>query len=116
MSNHIRGQLAAVDVSTLATLTDVYTVPTSRVSDINITIANRADTDTNIRVAHIKNDVAANVAVEDYLLFDLATSSLASNYSPLSFTGIMMGAGDTISVYSSASAVSVQINGIEEDA
>ncbi len=115
MSNHIRGQLDAVNIPATSTLTDVYTVPVSRVSDINITIANRADTDTNIRVAHIKNGVAANVAVEDYLLFDLATSSLASNVSPLSFTGIMMSAGDTIAVYSSASAVSVQINGIEED-
>ncbi len=115
MSNHIRGQLASLNVPATSTLTDIYTVPASRVADVNITITNRADTDTNIRVAHIKNDVAANVAVEDYLLFDLATSSLASNYSPLSFTGIMMGAGDTIAVYSSASAVSVQINGIEED-
>jgi hypothetical protein len=116
MALPITGQLAALDNAGDATLRDVYTVPASRSSDVNITIANRADTDTAIRIAHIKNGVAAGVANEDYLLFDLPTSTLASNLAPIQLNGIMMSAGDTIATYTSASAVSVQINGIEEDA
>lgn len=112
----VRGQLAALSVAGTGTLTDVYTVPASKLSDVNISIANRADTDTALRVAHIKANTASGVADEDYILYDLQTATLASNFAPVEFTGILMGAGDTIAVYSSASAVSVQINGIEEDA
>ncbi|MBE16513.1 MAG: hypothetical protein Unbinned6354contig1000_2 [Prokaryotic dsDNA virus sp.] len=109
------GQLGAVAVAGTGTLTDIYTVPTDKKADVNITIANRADTDTNIRVAHIKAALAASVADEDYITYDLPTSTLADNRAPMSYTAILMTAGDTIAVYSSASAVSVQVNGIEED-
>ena len=112
----VRGQLGAVDVAGTSTLTDIYTVPVGMVSDVNITIANRADADTAIRLAHIKNGVATGVANKDYLIFDLQTADLASNFAPISITGVMMTAGDTIAVYSSSSAVSVQVNGIQEDA
>lgn len=111
----VRGQLAALDNAGDSTLRDVYTVPASKVADVNISIANRADTPTNIRLAHIKNGAAVDIALEDYLIYDLGTGSLVSNYAPISITGVLMGAGDTIACYSSASAVSVQINGIEED-
>ena len=110
-----RGQLNATDIPGTGTLTDTYTVPASMVSDVNITVSNRADTDTALRIAHIKNGVAAGVANEDYLIFDLQTALLASNFAPISITGVMMSAGDTIAVYSSVSALSVQINGIQED-
>tara|TARA_R110002096_G_scaffold757_1_gene4293 strand:+ start:445 stop:795 length:351 start_codon:yes stop_codon:yes gene_type:complete len=110
------GRLGALDNAGDAVLRDVYTVPVGRAASVNITIANRADTDTNIRIAHIKNGVAAGVSNEDYLLFDLPTGSLASNFAPIQLTGVMMETGDTIAVYTSASAVSVQVNGIEEDA
>ena len=112
----IKGRLDAADVPGTGTLTDIYTVPLLREADVNINIANRSDTDTNIRIAHIKNGVAAGVTAIDYLLFDLPTSKLASNLAPITNTGILMSAGDTIAVYSSASAVSVQVNGLEGDA
>ncbi len=111
----VRGQLAALDNTGDGTLRDVYTVPASKISDVNITVANRADTATNIRVAHIKAGVASGVTNKDYLIYDLSTIKLASNFSPISITGVLMSAGDTIAVYSSASDVSVQVNGIEED-
>lgn len=111
----VRGQLGALDNTGDATLRDIYTVPASKVADVNVTIANRADTITNIRLAHIKAGVASGVADKDYLIYDLPTSSLASNLAPLSVTGIIMSAADTIAVYSSASDVTVQVNGIEED-
>lgn len=116
MAIDITGQLGALDNAGDATLRDVYTVPVGRAASVNLTIANRADTDTAIRIAHIKNDVATGVANEDYLLYDLPTGSLASNFAPISLTGVMMSAGDTIAAYTSVSAVSVQVNGIEEDA
>lgn len=116
MALPITGQLAALDNAGDAVLRDVYTVPGSRAADVNISIANRSDVDTAIRIAHIKNGVASGVANEDYILYDLPTGALASNFAPIEKTGVMMGAGDTIAVYTSASAVSVQINGIEEDA
>lgn len=109
------GQLGAADVPGTSTLTGIYTVPADKKADVNITIANRADTTTNIRVAHIKNDTAAGVANEDYITYDLPTSALIDQRAPLSYTAILMTAGDTIAVFSSASALSVQVNGIEED-
>ncbi len=110
----VQGQLGAVDVAGTGTLTTIYTVPASKAASVNITIANRADTATNIRVAHIK--ASASVANEDYLMYDFSTALLVDNRAPIIFTGIIMGAADTIRVYSSASAVSVAVNGIEDDA
>jgi hypothetical protein len=111
----VKGQLGAVDVPGTGVLTDIYTVPVSKEADVNITVANRSDTNTNIRIAHIKNGVASNVSNEDYIIYDLPTSSLASNFAPIPRDAVLMSAGDTIAVYSSASAVSVQVNGIEGD-
>ena len=111
----VRGQLAAVDVAGTGTLTDVYTVPASKIADVNINIANRTDSNTAVRLAVIKADVAANVANEDYVIYGLETDKLATHLAPITYTGVIMGAGDTVAVYSSANAVSVQVNGIEED-
>lgn len=112
----VKGQLGATDVPGTGTLTDVYTVPALKEASVNVTVANRAATTTLLRVAHIKAGVAAAVANEDYLMYDLSTIDLASHTAPLKLTAITMSAGDTIAVYSSASAVSVQVNGIEGDA
>ena len=78
-----------------------------------MTVANRADTATDIRIAHIKG--SSTVANEDYLMYDFSTSLLVGNRAPIQITAIAMAAADTIRVYSSASAVSVSVNGIEED-
>ena len=111
----VRGQLAAVAVAGTGTLTDIYTVPTSKIADVNVNIANRTDANTKIRLAVIKAATASGVAVEDYVIFDLPTVSLASHLAPIVYSGIIMSAGDTVAVYSSDEAVSVQVNGIEED-
>jgi hypothetical protein len=110
----LKTQLGAADVPGTGTLTSVYKVPAGQEASINLTIANRADTATDIRVAHIKNGNVGDVANEDYLMYDLSTSLLADNRSPIQIAGIVMGAGDTIAVYSSASAVSANANGIEK--
>jgi len=111
-------QLAAVVIPATSTLTLLYKCPADRKADVNILIANSADTDTQVKIAHIKNDTVANVAAEDYLLggtVGLPTSALSSNLAPISFTGIAMSAGDEIGIFSSASALAAQVNGIEED-
>lgn len=110
----IKGQLGAKDVPGNGTLTSIYKVPAGQEASINLNIANRADTVTNYKIAHIKNGNVGDVANEDYLMFDLPSSELASNLSPIQLTGITMGANDTIAVSSSASAVSAQANGIEK--
>ncbi len=111
----LNGQLGAADVPGTGTLTSIYKVPSSRKASINLTIANRSDIDTNIRIAHIKGGNVGDIANEDYLMYDVSTGDFTSNVAPVQITGIAMGEGDTIAVYSSTSAVSAQANGIEED-
>ena len=111
----LKGQLDAVDVPNTGTLTQVYLVPASKVASVNLTIANRTNSSTVIRVAHIKAGGVGAVANGDYLLYDFPTSALAHNLAPISITGIMMGAADTLAVYSNGNAVSAQVNGIEDD-
>jgi len=115
MAINITGRLGGASIGT-GTLTDIYTVPAGRAASVNVNVANRSDVDTSIRIAHIQNGVAASVGDDDYLMYDLPTSSLASNFAPIQLTGVLMGAGDTIAVRSSDSAVTIQVNGIEEDA
>lgn len=119
MAATIKGTLGSLDNAGDGVLRDIYTVPASRAADVNINVANSADVDTQIKIAHIKNGVAAAVTNKDYLLgrtVGLPTGSLSSNLAPIEFNGILMEAGDTIAVSTSDSAVAVQINGIEEDA
>jgi len=112
----VKGQLGAANVPGDGTLTDIYTVPSAKEASVNVIIANRADTITLLRVAHIKAGVAAAIANEDYILYDVDTSKFAENKAPVFLTAILMSVGDTIAIYSSASAVSAQVNGIEGDA
>lgn len=116
MAASILGQLGAVAIAGNSTLTQVYRVPANRRASVNLTIAPRAATSGNIRIAHIKNDTVANVANEDYLLYDFPNSALATQFAPIEKTGLLLAAGDTIAVYSSGPVVSAQVNGIEEDA
>ena len=114
------GQLAAVVIPATSTLTEVYVVDAGRKADVNINIANSADTPTDIALVHIKSGLVAAVAATDYLMggsgVGLPTSTLSHHLSPVTFSGLAMGAGDSIGVWSSDSPLSVQINGIEEDA
>lgn len=111
----VKGQLGAIAVTGDGTLMSVYRVPASKEASVQVTIANRANTDTNLRVAHIKAGVVGDVAVEDYLLYDVNTGDFISNFAPATLPRFLMAENDTLAVYSSASAVSAQVNGIEGD-
>lgn len=116
----IYGQLAAVQVPGTATLTDVYTVPASKKADVNIRVTNSLDTNTNISIVHVKSGTALDVAPEDYIYGGSAsgipTLKFNDNRAPLTISGLLMTAGDTVAVYSSNNACAAQINGIEGDA
>ncbi|MCP4059025.1 MAG: hypothetical protein GY738_17275 [Pseudoalteromonas sp.] len=111
----ITGRLGAIDSLGDSTNRDVYTVPANRNASVNITLVNRTNANTEVFIAHIKAGTSGAISAVDYLICNLPTSSLAHNQAPVSITGIMMGAGDTISTLSTASACTVQVNGIEED-
>ncbi len=111
----ITGRLGAIDSLGDGTHRDVYTVPANRSASVNVTLVNRTNVDTEVCISHIKAGVSANLSAADYLICNLPTSSLAHNQAPITVTGIMMGAGDTISTLSHTSACTVQVNGIEED-
>ena len=111
----VKGQLGAVDVPGTGTLTLVYTVPVGKEASVIVSVANRADTITVLRVAHIKAGVLVDIANKDYLLYDVSTADFVSNLAPVRLRAIAMSAGDTIAVYSTTSAVSAQVNGIEGD-
>ncbi len=111
----ITGRLGAINSLGDSTNRDVYTVPANRNASVNITLVNRADTNTEVCIAHIKAGTSGAISTTDYLIYKLPTSSLAHNKAPVSITGVMMSAGDTISTLSTASACTVQVNGIEED-
>ena len=109
----VTGQLGAADVPGTGTLTSVYKVPALQKASVNLYITNRTATATIIRVAHIKNGNVGDIANEDYIQYDLDTTKLVHHTAMIPFTGIAMAAGDTLAVYSSATAVSANANGIE---
>lgn len=115
----VKGQLGAIDCAGDGVLRDVYTVPNTpdKEASVLITLVNRTTLATLIRLAHIKNGVAAGVATKDYIWYDLDTNDLVVHNAPMNPPFILtMAAGDTIAVSSSAQAISAQVNGIEGDA
>lgn len=116
MAVTIKGQLGALDCAGDGVLRDVYTVDPARESSVRINVVNRTTSPTLLKLAHIKNGVAAGVDNEDFIWFNLDTADLAVNNAPIPNPIITMAAGDTIAISSSAEAVTIQVNGIEGDA
>lgn len=120
MAAQLFEQLAAVVIPGTSTLTLIYKCPAGRKADVNITLANSADTATDIKFVHIKNDLIANVAAEDFIIggtgAGLPTSTFSHNMAPVEVKGLAMSAGDEIGAFSTASDLAAQVNGIEEDA
>lgn len=101
------GKLGSVNISTPATNTLVYTVPSNTVSSLNIRICNRNASEVKIRVA-IGTGVAP--ALEDYIDYDIP---VAAN-TIMEDSGIVCSADENIWVYSDVAGVSVRVHGFEE--
>lgn len=89
-----------------ATLTTLYTVPSSYFSVVTISICNRGNQPTNIRLALA---AAATPTTVEYIEYD---SELAAK-GVLERTGVVVDAGKLIVVYSTSPNVSAMVWGIE---
>jgi hypothetical protein len=92
-----------------ATLTDLYTVPSSTVAVLStITVANRSNVDTTFRIAVSPGGAA--ISNEHYLYYDIAISG---NDTFATTIGISLEATDVIRVLGTLATLSFNAFGIE---
>ena len=103
------GRLGTADLA-LTTITDVYTVPTSKIASVNISVCNRNSSAIKIRLAI--SDTTVTQGDDEFIEYDY---SLTGN-GVLERTGIMLDAGKIITAYSDTLDVTVVVTGIEESA
>jgi hypothetical protein len=101
------GVLGNVDLSA-TTVTDVYTVPVSTISSVNINVCNRNDTTVLVRLA--LSDTTGTQDDSEFIEYD--TPLIA--YGVLERTGVTLNAGKIITAYSDTANVSVVVTGVEE--
>jgi hypothetical protein len=99
------GRLGANDVQA-STLTAVYTVPVDTFAVVSLSLCNRANQATNIRVA-----VASSSTPTDAEWIEYDTELYGKGV--LERTGIVMDAGKVLVIYSTATGVSAVAFGIE---
>jgi len=99
------GRLGASDLSA-ATLTSVYTVPVDTFTVVSLSLCNRANQATNVRVAVAAASTPTNA---EWIEYD--TELLGKGV--LERTGIVMDAGKILVVYSTSPNVSAVAMGIE---
>ena len=101
------GRLGTADLSA-TTITDVYTVPSSTLASVNISVCNRNASAVAIRIA--VSDTAVTQGNDEFIEYGV---SIAGN-GVLERTGIALDATKIVTVYSDAANVSVVVTGIEE--
>jgi len=87
---------------------DLYTVPVNTVTTATVNLCNRGNSPVSVRVA-IRNGAIAN---RHYLEYD---APIPGN-GVLERTGIVMTAGEVLTVRASAGTVTARAHGFEEDA
>ena len=113
MTAKIHGRLGALDCAA-TTAEAVYTVPADRKATVSINICNRNSSPVTIRLMHLDGAIGT-LANNDYIEYGLPVPATGSPDSTIERTGIAMTAGHTIGFYSSATGVTVQVVGVEED-
>lgn len=110
MAAKIHGRLGAQDLSA-TTNTSIYSVPASRKATVNVSIANRNSTATTVRLMHLAGAIGTLSNV-DYIAYDVQVPG--NGY--IERTAICMAASATIGGYAGATGVTMQVQGVEEDA
>jgi len=90
------------------TITDVYTVPASTLTSLNVNICNRNNAVARIRIA--LSSVSVTQGNDEYIEFDTTIEA----YGILERTAVLLGAGQILTVYSDIADLSVVATGIEE--
>jgi hypothetical protein len=94
-----------------ATDTVLYTCPASKKAVLNLTATNTTSGSIAVRIG-IKATNAA-FATSDWVFYDY---TLPPNGAPLNWTGIVLGAGNTIKVRAASTGVNFQVTAIESNA
>ncbi|MBL4680852.1 MAG: hypothetical protein JKY88_09035 [Pseudomonadales bacterium] len=104
------GRLGTADLSA-ATITDVYTVPASTKTSVNVNVCNRNSTQVKVRLAI--SDTTVTQGNDEYIEYD----AVITGNGVLERTGLMMDATNKfLTAYSDTANVSVVVTGIEEAA
>lgn len=102
------GRLSAIDLSA-TTNTLLYTCPDSTVATVNLSLCNRNNSVVLVRAALV-DGVLVDLSDSDYFEYD----SDVCDSTPLERSGIVLGAGQSIIVYSDTANVSAVLWGWEE--
>ncbi len=102
------GRLAAVDITSLNTNTEIYAVPTGKTSTFSINMCNRNATDVAVHLAFTSGGVPADT---DWIKFD-DTIYANDAYKEL---GVVLGEGEKVYAKSDTANVNVVCWGFEED-
>lgn len=92
-----------------ATNTVVYTVPSSKIASVTVSVCNRGDTSATVRLALAATGTPAST---EYIEYDQPV--IPSGV--LERSGIVLQAGANVVVYTSTANTSVIVYGYEEDA
>lgn len=105
------GRLGQQAITNAATNTLIYTVPSNTVASLNILITNSGTSAVPVRVA-ISSQSGTSPLLSEYIEYG---ASIPAVNGVLERTGVICSAGEKIIVWaSSANALTVRINGIEE--
>lgn len=101
------GRLATLDITSAATDTQLYAVPSGKVASFSLTMVNRTGSAVQVRIA-LTN--ATSVTNDEYIAYDYTIYPLES----YERTGLVLTNGQFVYVRSSATGVNAVVYGYEE--
>ncbi len=103
------GRLGAANLSA-TTVTDLYTVPASKLATVTLSLCNRNATSVTVRVG--VSDTTVTQGDDEYIEY----GAIIAGYGVLERTGIVLAATQILTVYASGTGVSAVCWGFEETA
>ena len=100
------GRLGTANITTATTNTTVYTVPANTFTLCTVSVCNRGNSDTGIRLALA---TTANPSDDEWIEYSVDVGG----HGVLERTGVLLSAGQRIVVWTSAPNVSVVVYGVE---